>query len=318
MNLLDLTLPSPAENLALDEALLDAAESGGGGEMLRLWESPVHFVVLGAGCRAAEEVDLGRCRADGMPVLRRCSGGGTVLQGPGCLSYALVLEKARRPELETIAGTNRLVLETIARALSGIAGALGGMQQAPGGAAYAVESVPQAPGNPAGAIQPAGISDLAANGMKFSGNAQRRPRKHCILFHGTLLYRMDLRLMARYLREPAKQPDYRMRRPHCQFVDNLPASTDDLRRALAGAFQVSRQGQAWPTEAVQLLIATKSLAGCLEPAVLSKTGHQFGELSTPEFRTSRASRELLRGPVPNGTKIAALLGILVAWIAGFG
>jgi lipoate---protein ligase len=256
MNLLDLTLPSPAENLALDEALLDAAESGGGGEVLRLWESPAHFVVLGAGCRAAEDVDLERCAAEGVPVLRRCSGGGTVLQGPGCLSYALVLEKARRPGVDTIAGTNRLVLGTIARALNGIAGAVSGVQQAPGGAAHAVAGVPQAPGNPAGAIQPAGISDLAADGRKFSGNAQRR-RKHCILFHGTLLYRMDLRLMARYLREPAKQPDYRTRRPHCQFVDNLPASTDDLRRALADTFQASRQGQAWPTEAVQLLVETK-------------------------------------------------------------
>ena len=84
MNLLDLTLPSPAENIALDEALLDAAESGGGGEVLRVWESPVHFVVLGAGCRAAEDVELERCAAEGVPVLRRCSGGG--LGRPSSLS----------------------------------------------------------------------------------------------------------------------------------------------------------------------------------------------------------------------------------------
>ena len=40
MKLLDYTLPSAAENLALDEALLIAAEEGTGGEVLRLWESP--------------------------------------------------------------------------------------------------------------------------------------------------------------------------------------------------------------------------------------------------------------------------------------
>src|SRR5947208_2305701 len=48
MHLLDLTLPTAAENLALDEALLLAAE-GGGPEVLRLWENPSYAVVLGSG-----------------------------------------------------------------------------------------------------------------------------------------------------------------------------------------------------------------------------------------------------------------------------
>ena len=49
MRLLDLTLPIAAENLALDEALLLAAEESGAGEVLRLWELPSLAVVLGAG-----------------------------------------------------------------------------------------------------------------------------------------------------------------------------------------------------------------------------------------------------------------------------
>ena len=41
MKLLDLTLETPAENLALDEALLEEAEqSTKPTEVLRLWESP--------------------------------------------------------------------------------------------------------------------------------------------------------------------------------------------------------------------------------------------------------------------------------------
>ena len=63
MRLLDLTLETPAENLALDEALLDAAESDTGpGEVLRLWESPREFVVLGTSSRAADEVNIDACR----------------------------------------------------------------------------------------------------------------------------------------------------------------------------------------------------------------------------------------------------------------
>src|SRR5437868_2848192 len=91
MYFLEKTLPTLAENLALDEALLLEAEAGRGGEVLRLWEWPLPAVVLGAGCRLAEDVDEERCRADGVPVLRRASGGGTVLLGAGCLLYTLVL-----------------------------------------------------------------------------------------------------------------------------------------------------------------------------------------------------------------------------------
>ena len=47
MQLLDLTLESPAHNLALDEALLlRAVQPGVAGEVLRLWESSVPAVIL--------------------------------------------------------------------------------------------------------------------------------------------------------------------------------------------------------------------------------------------------------------------------------
>src|SRR5207253_61981 len=38
MNFCDLSLPSPEENLACDEALLELAEEGRVGEVLRVWE----------------------------------------------------------------------------------------------------------------------------------------------------------------------------------------------------------------------------------------------------------------------------------------
>src|ERR1044071_8582092 len=110
MHVLDLTLPSPAENLALDEALLDAAEAGQGGEVLRFWESPEYFVVVGYANKVDVEVNRVACESKGIPILRRCSGGGTVLQGPGCLNYTLILNIGKSSALQTIPETNCFVM----------------------------------------------------------------------------------------------------------------------------------------------------------------------------------------------------------------
>src|ERR1700685_1591535 len=91
MKFLDLSFPSPAENLACDEALLDWREENGGEEILRFWEAPETFVVVGYANKIAAEVNVAACEAREIPIFRRCSGGGTVLQGPGCLNYTLIL-----------------------------------------------------------------------------------------------------------------------------------------------------------------------------------------------------------------------------------
>src|SRR2546425_8598040 len=111
MTLLDLTLPTPAENLACDEALLDAAESGSGGEVLRFWESPEYFVVVGYANKVATEVNVAACEARGIRVLRRCSGGGTVLQGEGCLNYTVILRITDSGPTRSIRAANQFIME---------------------------------------------------------------------------------------------------------------------------------------------------------------------------------------------------------------
>lgn len=73
-------------NLAFDEALLRAASPE---PSLWLWRNQ-RCVVLGRGQKAEREVDLAACSADGVPVLRRGSGGGTVYHDPGNLNITLV------------------------------------------------------------------------------------------------------------------------------------------------------------------------------------------------------------------------------------
>ena len=225
---LDLTLPTVAENLALDEALLLEAENGRGGEVLRLWEWTGNAVVLGSGCRLALDVDETACIADGVPVLRRSSGGGTVLLGSGCLCFNLVLSYERSPALREIRSSYRFILERISQAFSDIV-----------------------PG-----IACAGTSDLAVNGRKFSGNAQQR--KRCfLLHHGTLLYQFDLHQVGRYLRLPVRQPDYRAGRDHSTFLANLPADAAELRQRLRTSWEAEADSITWPSDLVRQLAMEK-------------------------------------------------------------
>jgi lipoate-protein ligase A len=227
MRLLDLTLPTPAENLALDEALLLAAEGGAGAEVLRLWELPALAVVLGAGGSVAIDVNVAACEADGVPILRRASGGGTVLLGPGCLCFGLVLGYDRAPALDDIRASNRYVLGRVRNALRPVIGA-----------------------------DLEGTSDLAVGGVKFSGNAQQRKRTH-FLHHGTLLCGFDLGLLAKYLHAPERQPDYRRDRPHAEFVANFPATVTEVKRLLAAEWQAEGEYEPVPADAVRDLVAEK-------------------------------------------------------------
>lgn len=212
MQPIDLSHAEPGANLAEDERLLDAAESGAGGEVLRFWESPEYFVVVGYGNKAETEVNLPACEQRGIPVLRRCSGGGTVVQGPGCLNYALVLSIAQRPGLENITAANRYIMARNCAALAAVLK------------------------SPAAAVAVQGHTDLTWNGLKFSGNAQRR-RRHFLLFHGTFLLDFNLAMISELLPPPSRQPEYRAHRSHESFLTNLNIPAETVKIAVRQAWQ---------------------------------------------------------------------------------
>lgn len=212
---LDLTLDSPGENLALDEALWEAGEATGT-EVLRFWESPVHFVVLGYANRMDREVNVPACEARGIPVQRRITGGGTVLQGPGCLNYTLVLRIADAGPTASITATNLHLMNRNAAALT---------------------RVLDRP------VRRRGDTDLAIGDRKFSGNAHRRGRR-ALLFHGTFLLNLDLDLLQAVLPAPSRQPDYRENREHQAFVMNLEVDPERVKDALRGVWVTATPGEA--------------------------------------------------------------------------
>jgi lipoate---protein ligase len=239
MQRLDLTLPTPAENLALDEALLDWAEEElPDGEFLRLWELPQPMVVAGRSSRIQREVNEDICRRERIPILRRSSGGGAIVAGPGCLMYALVLSYKVRPELKDIGRAHAYILGKLATSLG-------------------------TPLTDFGTVACAGTSDLVFKPRtaptmlrKFSGNSLRVKRAH-LLYHGTLLYAFDLALIEACLRMPPRQPDYRNARAHDDFVMNLPASRQQLVESFDAAWPTVSELTNVPMSRVEELVATR-------------------------------------------------------------
>ncbi|MEM1062179.1 MAG: lipoate--protein ligase family protein [Planctomycetota bacterium] len=214
-DLVDQTLDSAAADVAWDEILLREVETGVRDRpVLRLWEPPRRAVVLGRANRVAANVDVAACRDSGVDVVRRFSGGGTVLVGPGSLCFTLVVPLDPAEPRDIAALTHDLLTPLI----SGLTDATGEK------------------------VELRGTSDLVIGECKFSGNAQRWLRR-AVLHHGTLAYALDVDAVERLLTPPERQPEYRRGRSHREFVTNLPLGRDRLRRVVVDAYR----GVASPT-----------------------------------------------------------------------
>jgi lipoate-protein ligase A len=195
--------------LAVDEVLLaDFEARSSGDELLYVWEPSGFGVIVGSGTRLEREVKMELCRALKVPVFRRISGGSAVVIGPGCLMYSLFLNRRKWSGFNSPAETHRFVLTQIADGLKG-----------------------QLP-----SIEFRDPSDLAYCGRKFSGNSIRIRRDY-LLYHGTLLYRFPLEVVSLLLEEPPRQPVWRNKRSHKEFLTNIPLAREELATLLRDVWQ---------------------------------------------------------------------------------
>ncbi|KLU62834.1 lipoate-protein ligase LplJ [Peptococcaceae bacterium CEB3] len=156
---------------------------------LLLWQAGLSAIVLGRSQVAEKEVYEEECRARGVPLLRRVSGGGAVLQMPGVFNYSLILPEQSRLSIK---GGFRLGTGLIQDTLSRLG----------------IESTVQ------------GVSDVTVRGRKISGNAVAQVSR-VLLVHGTLLAEVDMFLLEACLRHPSREPDYRGGRSHREFLTTL-------------------------------------------------------------------------------------------------
>lgn len=162
------------DNMATDEAILRHVVEGKSPCTLRFYGWMPSAVSLGYFQSVAQEVDEAACRAQGVDVVRRLTGGGAVYHDQaGEITYSLTLP-------ESYPGMPRKVLDSYEILCRGLV--LG----------FARLGL-------AAQFQP--INDILVNGKKISGNAQTR-RFGGILQHGTLLCDVNPTVMFSLLKVP--------------------------------------------------------------------------------------------------------------------
>lgn len=165
----------------------------------RAWPSPVLFrffetqravVVLANSNTVENEVQADVCAQKGIPVLTRKGGGGTVVLSPGCLVLTLafyasdVFSNARY-----FSAVNELWIKALKE------NGIGGLAQG-------------------------GISDITAGDKKIAGTSLFR-KKHLLVYQGSLLVNPRIDLIESCLKHPTREPDYRNKRGHREFLTSV-------------------------------------------------------------------------------------------------
>ncbi len=165
---LDTGVRGAAENLALNRALTESRRAGESTSTLRFLRfSPSAIVALNGD--PARELDLGYCRAQGIEVQRRLTGGGAIYMDEGVLAWELYLDRAEAGAAEMPAIARR-ICDTLARALG----------------RFSLDARYRAP------------SDVVVGGRKVSGSGGAIDDE-VLAYQGTLLIDFDLDRMLRVL-----------------------------------------------------------------------------------------------------------------------
>lgn len=171
----------------------------GCGPVLFLWQSE-SAVVMGKNQNPWRECRLDRMEADGVPLARRISGGGTVYHDVGNLNYCVIVDREAYQE------------------------------------EWAYEMVFQSLETFGIRAEKSGKSNLSVEGRKFSGNAFAF-RKGRAMHHGTLLLHTDLKRLGHYLGSMIDGIETRAIASVPAHVMNLELGVEELSTALKTSFK---------------------------------------------------------------------------------
>ena len=171
-----LTTPISA---AVDEAMLESHGLGLVPDTLHFYSRTQPTVSLGRFQKVTETVDMQACKARGVAIVRRRSGGGSIYTDSGQLLFALITSQ------NTLGNIPHTSFGTVCDALAGALSRIG------------VDA----------RYRP--VNDIEIGGRKVSGSAQLR-RRGSVLHHGTILVDTDLDTMDLVLRNQPLVPSERV------------------------------------------------------------------------------------------------------------
>lgn len=155
-----------------------------------IWVPDKPYIVLGAANRAEEALHLENVSRDNITVLKRPSGGQTVMLTPNNLIISVVY-----PNPETVHPkdvfheVNAMIISVLEQS---------GVQN----------------------LAMSGISDISIAGKKILGSSIYR-NKNALLYHAVLNIAEPADTFETYLKHPSREPDYRQGRKHSDFVTSL-------------------------------------------------------------------------------------------------
>ena len=155
-----------------------------------IWIPDKVYIVLGASNKPADALNMDNVTRDNITVLRRPSGGQTVILTPNnfLIAAAFFGNITLHPK-EVFQQINKLIISSIEE--TGIHNLI--MK---------------------------GISDIVISDKKILGSAIYRS-KDALLYHAVLNLGEPASTFERYLKYPSKEPDYRKGRSHSEFVTSL-------------------------------------------------------------------------------------------------
>lgn len=173
-----------------DKYLIDGDFSG---YQVLVWQPVGTFVVLGASNKEETSVILNHTQADRIDVIKRPSGGESVVLSPRMLVISVAFEtKTLRDPHQYFKIINSAIIRSLVAC--GITN-----------------------------LNSKGISDIAIGEKKILGSSIYRASGR-LLYHAVLNVSEDISILGRYLQHPAKEPDYRKGRAHDEFVTSIAAA----------------------------------------------------------------------------------------------
>lgn len=211
----------PAQNMAIDEAIMNAVAEGKAPPTLRFYGWNPATLSIGYFQKAEDEVDLAKVAERGIGFVRRPTGGRAVLHDQE-LTYSMILPESYPNIPQTVTESYRVLSNGLLYGFRRL-----GLQADMVNLADEEEKFKYSSAGSAACFDSPSWYELVVEGKKVAGSAQMR-QKGVILQHGSILLDLDSDLLFELL----YYPNERLRERLKQSFKMKAVAINDIKRSL--------------------------------------------------------------------------------------